>query len=90
MGFEYMLDFNVGSPAEVDGRLRRVAGFERFDSEHRLYIYRRRTTAGMPDAYAKLEHDGVYVCDNGGAQSIVDDICIAIAPLAGRAELREL
>ncbi|HEY7370770.1 MAG TPA: hypothetical protein VIF57_01235 [Polyangia bacterium] len=42
MGFEYRLDFEVREPAQIDERLRGVAGFEGVDAVHRLYTFRRR------------------------------------------------
>jgi hypothetical protein len=44
----------------------------------------------MPDAYAKIEPYGIYVCDNGNAFQIVRDIQAAFAAVGLKAEPREL
>ena len=90
MGYEYKLDFDLRDPDGVDLCLRRVAGFEAFDSARGLYAFRRESVGAMPDAYAAIENDWVYLCDNGGARAIVDDIRVALVTYAFGAELREL
>ena len=90
MGYEYKLDFEVRDPNGVEVCLRRVAGFEVFDSTHGLYTFRRLSTGAMPDAHAAIEKDGVYLCDNGGARAIVDDIRASLAIYTFGAALREL
>jgi hypothetical protein len=85
-----MLDFEVRDPARIDERLRGVAGFEGVDAAHQLYAFRRRSTGRMPDLFAKVEPDGVYLCDNGLGTEIIRDIRAALAELAPDADLREL
>jgi hypothetical protein len=90
MGYEYQLDFDVTEPSEVDSALRSVPGFERFNPEFELYSFRRTATGAMPDADAKIEPSGVYVCDHGGAPAILTDIQAALVARGYRVTLREL
>jgi len=90
MGYEYMLDFEVSNPVEADAVLRAIDGFEGFNAEFDLYLFRRKATESMPDAHAKVETTGIYICDNGGSFEIVKDIQAAFASIGLRADLREL
>jgi hypothetical protein len=88
MGYEYQLDFEHPDPAQADQVLRAIRGFEGCTGG--LYSFRRHSTGSMPDAYATIEADGIYVCDNGGARQIVREIQEAFAAIGLRAEPREL
>ncbi|HET9953133.1 MAG TPA: hypothetical protein VFQ61_01445 [Polyangiaceae bacterium] len=88
MGYEYQLDFEHCEPALADQILRAIPGFEKCTAG--LYSFRRNATGQMPDAYAAVEPTGVYVCDNGGAPQIVNDIRAAFVAAGLHAELREL
>jgi hypothetical protein len=90
MGYEYQLDFDVTEPSEVDAVLRTIPGFEQFSPHFALYSFRRTATGSMPDADAKIEPSGVYVCDHGGAHAILTDIQAALAARGYRVTLREL
>jgi hypothetical protein len=90
MGYEYMLDFDVADPARADWVLRAVSGFEAYDPEHQLYSFRRESTDAMPDASAKIEPSGIYVCDYGGSYRVVEDIQAAFAAIGLHAKPREL
>lgn len=90
MGYEYQLDFDVAEPSEVDEVLRSVPGFERLSLEFGLYSFRRTATGSMPDADAKIEPSGVYVCDHGGGYEVVKDIQATLGARGYRTRLREL
>ncbi len=90
MGFEYKIAFEVGDPTRVDRSLRNVAGFEGLDADRGLYCYRRTSTGGIPDLFAKLDADGVYLCDNGPGREVIRDIRAALSEYAPGADLREL
>jgi len=90
MGHEFQLDFEVPDRSEADRVLRSVHGFEGFDEKYGLYLFRRVASGPMPDATAKIETDGIYVCDNGGASDVLDDIRAAFAAIGLRAEPRPL
>jgi len=90
MSYEYMLDFAVVNRSEADSVLRSIQGFVGFSAEYQLYSFRRETTGPMPDADAKVEASGIYVCHYGGSFGIVTDIQAAFAAIGHRAELREL
>jgi len=90
MGYEYQLDFDVIEPSDVDVALRSIQGFERYIPEFGLYSFRRAATGSMPDADAKIESSGVYICDHGGSHQILADIQAALGSLGYRTTLREL
>jgi hypothetical protein len=90
LGYEYKLDFEVLDPTRVDERLRGVAGFEGLDCDRGLYAYRRMSAGDIPDLFAKLEADGVYLCDNGPGREVIKDIRAALEEFAPDADLREL
>ena len=90
MGYEYMLDFEVADPSELDALLRKIPGFERYDPTYELYYFRRQATGAMPDAQVKIEAHGVYACDNGCGFAVLEDIRAALASIAPAATLREL
>lgn len=85
-----MLDFEVADRAEADRILRSVAGFEGFDATFELYSFRRTATGSMPDAHAKIENSGIYVCDNGGCYQVVRDVQAAFSAIGLHSEPREL
>lgn len=89
MGYEYRLDFELAHGPRADSILRSIPGFESC-AANGLYAFRRNATGAMPDAYAKIEASGIYVCDNGSAFQIVKDIQAAFAAVGLDAELREL
>ena len=90
MGCEYMVEFDVHDPDAVTALLRGIAGFEHHDPQCDLYTYRRRATGRMPDAHAKLEPGGVYLCDNGCGDDVVRDIHAALSAVDPAATTREL
>jgi hypothetical protein len=91
MGAEYMLDFEVDNRREIDGLLRDISGFEGYDPRYSLYNFRRTSTGKMPDAHAKIEENGVYVCDNGASGcAVVQDIRAAVSALAPSYTFRDL
>jgi hypothetical protein len=89
MGYEYRLDFEPTDQAQADQILRAIPGFESY-TPLGLYAFRRNATGAMPDAYAKIEPSGIYVCDNGNSFQIVRDIQAAFAAVGLNAEPREL
>ena len=89
MGCEYMLDFEVDRQ-RADRILRAIPGFEAFDAEYDLYYFRREVVDAMPDAHAKIEKSGLYLCFNGGSHDIIREIRAAFAAIGLAAELREL
>lgn len=90
MGYEYMLDFEVTDRAQADRVLRGIAGFAGFDPKFELYSFRRTATGRMPDADAKIESSGIYICDHGGSHQFVEDIHAAFFAIGLRAQPREL
>jgi hypothetical protein len=90
MGYESMLEFDVAEPNAVDQLLRGIPGFERYDPAYELYLFRRVATGSMPDAHAKIEAGGVYVCDNGCGAEVVSDIRAALSAIAPHLTVREL
>lgn len=90
MGYEYKLDLQLTDLKQADLILRAISGFEAYDAEFKLYSFRRSATGAMPDAHAKLEPSGIYVCENGGSSQIVEDIRAAFAAIGFPAEPREL
>ena len=89
MGCEYMLDFDVDRQ-RADRILRSIAGFEGFDTKYELYSFRRDVVDAMPDAHAKIEKSGIYLCFNGGSHDIIPEIRSAFAAVGLVAELREV
>ena len=90
MGYEYMLDFEVSDRGKAEEILRRIPGFEGFNPKYELYSFRREAIGAMPDADAKIESSGIYVCSYGGSFAVVLEIQAAFATIGLRAELREL
>ena len=90
MGYEYELDFGLVDRGQADVILRGIVGFVAHDRDLELYSFRRAATGVMPDAHAKIEPSGVYVCINGGSHEILRDIQSAFAAVGLRAEPREL
>jgi hypothetical protein len=90
MGYEYRLDFEVPDRADADRVLRKVPGFEGFNPKFELYSFRRKSTGTMPDADAKIERSGIYLCDYGTGYQVVRDIQAAFSEIGLHAELREL
>jgi hypothetical protein len=90
MGYEYKLDFELVNREQADLVLRGIVGFVAHDRDFELYSFRRVATGVMPDAHAKIDPSGVYVCINGGSHEILRDIQIAFAAVGLCAEPREL
>ena len=90
MGYEYMLDLEVPDRAEADRVLRAVAGFAGYSPEFELYSFRRQATGPMPDADAKIERSGIYVCDHGVGYPVVEAILAAFSAVGLEGRLREL
>lgn len=90
MGYEYQLDLEVDDREKLDGILRSIVGFERYDAAYDLYYFRRKATGEMPDAHAKIDEQGLYLCDNGCGFAVLEDIRAALAAFAPGATLREL
>ncbi len=91
MGYEYMIDFEIHDREEIDGLLRRISGFEGYDPRYSLYNFRRTSTSKMPDAHAKVEETGLYVCANGASGfAVLEDIRAAVSALASSHTLRDL
>jgi hypothetical protein len=67
MGIEYKILCEPAATSRFDEFIRRQPFFESYDSDRRLYNLRLpgdSKTENFPDAYAVLEADGVYFCDN--------------------------
>jgi hypothetical protein len=84
-----MLDFEVDRQ-RADRILRGIPGFEGFDEQYDLYYFRRDVVDALPDAHAKIERSGIYLCFNGGSHDIIPEIRAAFAAIGFNAELREL
>jgi hypothetical protein len=90
MGYEHHLRLPSTPPLELDAILRGIRGFETYDAEFHLYMFRRLSTNAMPDAQAKLEIEGIYFCDNGSGQEILADLINALESRIGPVEATEL
>jgi len=90
MGYEYRLQLDLPSRAQVDKLLRGIVGFEKFSEEFELYSFRRESTGVMPDVDAKIEASGIYLCSYGGSFDLVTEIQAAFAAIGLHAELVEL
>jgi hypothetical protein len=90
MGYEYKLDFEIADSEQADQVLRSVAGFEAFNPELQLYSFRHEATGAMPDADAKIEPSGIYVCAHGGSRRVIEDIQVAFSAVGLCAIPREL
>jgi hypothetical protein len=68
MGIEYRIRLAANSD-KIDQGLRATSFFSDFEAAHRLYLLRfdPSDTIGQPNAGVKIEPDGLYFCDNGGA-----------------------
>jgi hypothetical protein len=67
MGIEYKIVCDPKAVAHFDEFLRRQPFFQSYDSEDRLYNLRVPgipKVEDFPDAYAAIEPDGIYFCDN--------------------------
>jgi hypothetical protein len=74
MGYEQRIRVRGPSAQQLDTLLRTLEGFVGNDEKFHLYGFRRRATGEMPDAYAALETDGIYFCDNGIGAAIFSDL----------------
>jgi hypothetical protein len=91
MGYEYMFEYEVQNRELIDGLLRGISGFEGYDPRYSLYNFRRTSTGEMPDAHAKVEETGLYVCDNGASgTAVLQDIRAAVSALAPSHTLSDL
>ena len=67
MGIEYKIVCDPKTAAHFDEFLRSQTFFHSYDSEHHLYNLRLPgipKSEDFPDAYAAIEPDGIYFCDN--------------------------
>jgi hypothetical protein len=91
MGYEYELAFEVKNRQELDELLRRVSGFDGYDTRYELYLFRRSSIGEMPDAHAKINENGLYVCNNGAnGLSVLQDIRSAVSVLVPFYTFRDL
>ena len=67
MGLEYRIRF-LASPADLDRDLRSLRFFSAFDPQYNFYNLRSdpMDVTGQPNAWVKIEPDGLYLCDSGG------------------------
>ena len=79
MGKEYLLRFtfqNHARPA-LDTLLRETPYFSDYDSDYHLYNFRTQPPLElpqMPDLYAAIEHEGLYVCEFGEDAAVVETV----------------
>jgi hypothetical protein len=64
MGTEYAIRFEHAGPESVNVVLRRLRMAQATSQGFEL---RATQTDGMPDAFIRIEPNGLYYCDNGGA-----------------------
>jgi hypothetical protein len=67
MGIEYKLRFAFSDSGQVESLLQTMPSLSRFEASLALYEFRSSQNINkMPDAFVKIESDGLYFCDNGG------------------------
>src|SRR5690242_11656157 len=67
MGIEYKIRCEPSAVARFDEFIRRQPYFDSYDPEHHLYNLRIASIPKIenyPHAYASLEPDAIYFCDN--------------------------
>ena len=92
MGIEYRICFAFSDVTQVERLLHSMASFSRFEAISALYEFRdSHNSCKMPDAFVKIELNGLYVCNNGGSgQKILEELYQQITGLFGSSTLEEL
>jgi hypothetical protein len=92
MGIEYKLRFAISNFGQVESLLHTMSSLSRFEAISALYEFRSPHNANqIPDAFVKIESDGLYFCDNGGeGQQILKDLSQKIAREFGVFVLEDL
>lgn len=93
MGIEYRITFTPVSEGIVDNILRSAPFFAKparpFGNLN--YEYRLPSNSGsMPNAQAAIESYGIYFCDFGGADAIMNAIVEHITETIGQPQVSEL
>jgi hypothetical protein len=63
MGIEYKLRFAFSDSGQVESLLQSMPNLSKFRSPQNIDT--------MPDAFVKIESDGLYLCDNGGEGKVI-------------------
>jgi hypothetical protein len=92
MGIEYKLRFTFSDFGQVESLLQAMSHLSRFEAISALYEFRSPCNINkMPDAFVKIESDGLYFCDNGGeGQQILEELSQKITRRFGAVVLEDL
>jgi hypothetical protein len=72
MGIEYKLRFAFSDSGQVESLLQTMSSLSRFEASSALYEFRSSQNIDkIPDAFVKIELDGLYFCDNGGEGELI-------------------
>jgi hypothetical protein len=72
MGIEYKLRFAFSDSGQVESLLQSMPNLSKFEASSALYEFRSpQNIDTMPDAFVKIESDGLYLCDNGGEGKVI-------------------
>ena len=91
MGIEYKLSFSSSDIQKIQRLLTLISSFSQFDPNAEIYEFRRSDNLGkMPNVFVKIESDGLYLCNNGGGEKLLEDLVQKIESEFGSCELEEL
>jgi hypothetical protein len=92
MGIEYKLRFAFSDSGQVESLLQVMSSLSRFGASSALYEFRSSQNIDkMPDAFVKIESDGLCFCDNGGeGAQILEELSQKITQKFGAIVLEDL
>lgn len=76
-GYLFRFHFPTHARPTLDALLREAPYFSDYDPDYHLYNFRSRPPVQlpqMPDLYAAIEHEGVYVYEFGGEFEVIEAI----------------
>ena len=90
MGYEYTLYFEIDDPKDVAELLTSLPFFSEVKSFENKdqYLYRSPESSGtLPNGLAQIEPGGVYFCDYGEGQVILQALVFRVSLSYGKLEL---
>ena len=90
MGYEYTLNFEIDDPKDVAALLMSLPFFSEVKSLENKdqFFYRSPENSGsLPNGLAQIEPRGVYFCDYGEGQAILQTLVFRVSLSYGKLEL---
>lgn len=90
MGYEYTLNFEIDDPKDVVELLTSLPFFSEvkiFEAKEQYYYRLPENSESLPNGLAQIEPHGVYFCDYGEGQTILQALVFRVSLGYGTLEL---